>query len=123
MPCAKSHRAFVPQRLAGVEFDDLRLLEELGEVFSLREGDDLTANVLYVGFHVGRNCRAFKVICSGDAPAGLSIANLDDVADLKQEARNVDHSAVDHDVAMADHLSGLERRASIAKTPDGSGKP
>src|SRR5882672_4819985 len=63
--------------LSCVKFDDLLLLEELGEVLSLRQGDNLAAHILNVRFHVSRNRGALVVIVSSDASARLSVSNLD----------------------------------------------
>lgn len=105
--------------LAGVEFDDLLLLKELREVLSLGKSDDLAGHVLNVGLHVSRDRRAFVMVGSGNLLAGVAIANTDDIADSELEARDVDKSAVDRDVTVADHLSSLEDASGIAKSPNG----
>jgi len=109
-------------KLTSVEFDDLLLLEELREIFSLWHGDDLSVHSLNVGFDVRRNRGAFVVIVSSDVSAGLSVSDLNDIADLQLEGCNVDNLSVDHDVAMADHLSSLEDRLCVSESPDCSCK-
>jgi CBS domain-containing protein len=47
---------------------------------------------------------------------------LDDIADLQLEGCNVDNLSVDHDVAVADHLSSLEDRLCVSESPDCSCK-
>lgn len=103
---------------ASVELDDLLLLEELGEVFSLGESDDFALHVLNIGFDVSRDCSAFVVVVSSDVSARLSVSDLNDIADLELERCDVDDSAVDQDVAVADHLSGLEDRLCVTESPD-----
>lgn len=103
---------------ASVELDDLLLLEELGEVFSLGESDDFALHVLHIGFDVSRDCSAFVVVVSSDVSARLSISDLNDIADLELERCDVDDSAINQDVAVAHHLSGLEDRLCITESPD-----
>ena len=105
-------------KLSSVEFDDLLLLEELGEVFSLRHRDDLSVHSLNVGFDVRRNWSAFVIVVSSDVSARLSVSYFDDIADLQLEGSNVDDLSIDSDVAVADHLSGLKDRLCVSETPD-----
>lgn len=109
-------------KLTSVEFDDLLLLEELREVFALRHRNDLAVHALNVCFDVRRNRSAFVVVVSSDVSARLSIANFDDIADLQLEGSNVNNLTVDSDVAVADHLSGLENRLCVSESPDCSCK-
>jgi len=108
--------------LTSVEFDDLLLLEELREVFALRHCNDLAVHALNVRFDVSRNRSAFVVIVSSNVSARLSVSDLDDIADLQLEGSNVNDLSVDGDVAVADHLSGLENGLCISESPDCSCK-
>ena len=109
-------------KLTSVEFDDLLLLEELREVFSLRKSDDLALHILNVSLDVGWDWSAFVVVVSSDVLAGLSVSDFNDVADFKLERSDVNDLSVDHDVAVANHLSSLEDGLCVAKSPDCSSK-
>lgn len=108
--------------LTSVEFDDLLLLEELREVFSLRKSDDLALHILNVSLDVGWDWSAFVVVVSSDVLAGLSISDFNDVANFKLERSDVNDLSVDHNVAVADHLSSLEDGLCVSKSPDCSSK-
>jgi hypothetical protein len=110
------------QPLSGVEFDDLLLLEELGEVFALRKGDDFALEVLNIGIEVGRDRSALEVVRSSDASTGLPVSYFDDVSNFKLETRNVHDCAVHQDVAVVHNLARLENRASIAQPPNDGGE-
>lgn len=109
-------------KLTSVEFDDLLLLEELRKIFSLWHGDDLSVHALNVRFDIRRNRSAFVVIVSSNVSARLSVSDLDDIADLQLEGSNIYNLTVDSDVAVADHLSGLENRLCVSESPDCSCK-
>ena len=113
---------YARSKLSSVEFDDLLLLEELWEVFSLGQSDDLSVHSLNVSLDVRRNRSAFVVIVASDISAGFSVSDFDDIADLELEGRNVYDLSVDQDVAVANHLSGLENRLCVAKSPDCGGE-
>lgn len=103
--------------LTSVVFDHLLLLEELGEVLSLGQGDDLASVLGDRGLDVGWDGGTLVVVISGDSSAGVSVSDADDVADFQLEARDVDNSVVDQDVAVRNHLSRLEWRSGIAESP------
>lgn len=108
--------------LASVEFDDLLLLEELGEVFSLGKSDDLASEVLHIGLKINRNCGAFVVVGPGDCSAHFSVTHFNDIANAQLVAANVDNLAVNRDVAVGNKLSSLEDRLRIAEAPHNGGE-
>lgn len=108
--------------LASVKFDDLLLLEELREVLSLRERNDFASEIRHIGLDVHRYRRTFEVILSGNLARDLAITNLDHIPDLQSEACDVDHSAIDRDMAVRNHLASLENRPSEAETPHDGGE-
>lgn len=97
-------------------------MEELREVLSFRQGDDLSAELSNVGLHVRRNRGAFEVILAGNLSADVSISNGDHIANLQLETGNVDQLTVDHDVAVRNHLSSLENGSGIPESPNGGGE-
>jgi hypothetical protein len=109
--------------LSSVEFDDLLLLEEGGEVLSFRKGDDLASELRHIWLHISRDSRTLEVIVSSDAAACRSVSDFDRIANLQLEARDVDESAVHHDVAVADHLSRLENCLCKAQSPHSCREP
>lgn len=94
------------------------LLEEFREIFSLGQCNDLARKVHDIGFDVDGNCGTFKVIVFGDVPALLSIPHGDHVADFAGVAGHVNEFAIDKNVLMSDHLSGLENGARISESID-----
>lgn len=108
--------------LASVEFDDCLFLEEGGEVFALGHGNDLARHICDVHVNVGRNSGAFVVARAGDALATVSVANGNHIPDLQGVACDVDDLAIYRNVAVADHLAGLEDGLRVAQTPNRGGK-
>jgi len=92
-------------------------LEELRKIFSLGEGDDLSSEILNVGFHIGWNRSAFEVIRAGHRSANFSVSDLNFVSDFELEARYVYHSTVYENVTVVNHLSSLEYGFRISKSP------
>lgn len=98
-------------------------MEELRKVLSLGQSDDFASEVLDIGVDVGGNWSALKVIGPRHTSANLSVSDLDFISDLKLETRNVDDSTVNQNVAVIDHLSGLEYGSSVAESPNACCKP
>ncbi len=99
------------------------LFEELRKVFPLREGNDLATEILDIWLDVDRNRRPFVVVALGNAPAGISVSDLDDVADFEPIARDVDRIAVHIDMAMRHNLAGLVDRIGPAHSENDGLEP
>ena len=70
------------------------------QIHVLRLHGDLAAIVRDIDFDVGGNRRSLEVVGASDASAGVAIADFDDIANFELEARNVNDTAVDRDMAV-----------------------
>jgi hypothetical protein len=93
-------------------------LEEFREVFSFWQCDDLSGEVHDIGFDVNGNCSTFKVIVLSNVAALLSVSHGDHIADFAGVAGHVNEFAIDKNVLVGDHLSGLENGARISESID-----
>ena len=118
-PIGRGFSDFRNSNLSSVKLNNLLLLEELGEIFSLWKSDQLAFEVLHIGFHVSGNLSGFVVVILRNVSARLSVSNFNNVADLNLEGTDIDQLAVYEDVAMADHLSSLENCLCVAQAPNG----
>jgi len=101
----------------------LLLLEELGEVLTLRKRDDFAAEVLNIRLKIDGDCSAFVVVRSRDGSANFTVSNLDDISDTELIAANVDDLAVHSYVTVRNQLSSLENCLGKAESPHNGGKP
>src|SRR5688572_2680118 len=107
--------------LARVVLDDELLVELERHLLARRFGEHRARQLRRVAAHpFGDLCRLHRL--GGDLEiltAATAVANLDAVADLDPEARDVGRTAVHREVAVADELSGLRAARREAHAIDG----